>query len=124
VLNGCCAAYGDVAASYFDEKTAQRELANYRNKDPGATTRLLRDLLLKTGRLEGALLDVGSGIGGLTFELLAHDGSGTYSGASLFGEGLRDFHRNPKRVCVGDVRHDGHDNPVLGNGHEGRHHPT
>jgi magnesium-protoporphyrin O-methyltransferase len=33
---------------------------------------MVRDLLLATGRLGGVLLDVGSGIGGLTFELLEH----------------------------------------------------
>jgi SAM-dependent methyltransferase len=47
-------------------------LASYRKNGPGATTRLLRDLLLETGRIDGVLLDVGSGIGGLTFELLEH----------------------------------------------------
>jgi magnesium-protoporphyrin O-methyltransferase len=56
--------------THFDEKIARRELTNYRQKGPGRTTRLLRDLLVATGRIDGVLLDIGSGIGGLTFELL------------------------------------------------------
>jgi predicted RNA methylase len=62
--------YGDIAGAHFDHKIAQRGLASYRKKGPGSTTRLLRDFLLETGRIEGVLLDVGAGIGGLTFELL------------------------------------------------------
>lgn len=69
-MSGCCSTYGSVASAHFDEKIARRELASYRKKGPGTTTRLLRDLLLETGDVEGVLLDVGSGVGGLTFELL------------------------------------------------------
>jgi SAM-dependent methyltransferase len=71
-VSGCCSTYGDVAGAHFDERIARRRLASYRKKGPGSTTRLLRDLLLETGRIDGVLLDVGSGIGGLTFELLEH----------------------------------------------------
>ena len=49
---------------------ARRDLAGYRKKGPGPTTRLLRDLLVQTRRVEGVLLDVGCGVGALTFELL------------------------------------------------------
>jgi SAM-dependent methyltransferase len=69
-VSGCCTTYGAVASAHFDEKIARRELASYRKKGPGSTTRLLRDLLLETGDVDGVLLDVGSGVGGLTFELL------------------------------------------------------
>ena len=71
-MSHCCSSYGDIAAAHFDEKIARRELASYRKNGPGSTTRLLRDLLLETGQIEGMLLDVGSGIGGLTFEMLEH----------------------------------------------------
>ena len=71
-MSRCCSAYGAVASAQFDDKIAQRELESYRKKGPGSTTRLLRDLLLTTGRVNGTLLDVGAGIGGLTFELLEH----------------------------------------------------
>ena len=43
----------------------------YRKDGPGVTTRLLAELLTDTDALDGTLLDVGSGIGALTFELLA-----------------------------------------------------
>ena len=71
-VSRCCSSYSAVAASHFDDKIARRELACYRSTGPGSTARMLRDLLLATGPLGGVLLDVGSGIGGLTFELLEH----------------------------------------------------
>ena len=69
-MSTCCSTYGDVAGAHFNEVMARRDLAGYRKKGPGPTTRLLRDLLVQTCRLEGVLLDVGCGIGALTFELL------------------------------------------------------
>jgi SAM-dependent methyltransferase len=71
-VSRCCSTYGAVASAHFDEKIAQRELTRYRKKGPGSTTRLLRDLLLETRAVQGTALDVGSGVGGLTFELLDH----------------------------------------------------
>ena len=71
-MSTCCSTYGAVASAHFDEKIARRELTNYRKKGPGSTTRLLRDLLLETGAVQGTVLDVGSGVGALTFELLEH----------------------------------------------------
>src|SRR5438876_8496956 len=69
-MSACCSTYGNVAGAHFDEKIARRDLENYRKKGPGPTARLLRDLLRDTGAVEGTLLDVGSGVGGLSFELL------------------------------------------------------
>jgi SAM-dependent methyltransferase len=69
-MSACCSSYGNVAGAHFDEKIAKRDLKNYRKKGPGPTARLLRDLLADTGAVEGTLLDVGSGVGGLSFELL------------------------------------------------------
>jgi magnesium-protoporphyrin O-methyltransferase len=71
-VSRCCSTYGAVASAHFDEKIARRELTSYRKKGPGSTTRLLRDLLLETGAVQGTALDVGSGVGALTFELLEH----------------------------------------------------
>jgi magnesium-protoporphyrin O-methyltransferase len=71
-VSRCCPTYGAVASAHFDEKIARRELTSYRKKGPGSTTRLLRDMLLETGAVQGTALDVGSGVGGLTFELLEH----------------------------------------------------
>ena len=42
----------------------------------------------------------------------------------LFREGLRDLHRNSRRVRVRGVRRHGHDDPVFGERHERRHHPA
>ena len=69
-MSASCCSFGTIAEGHFNERLARRDLAQYRNGGPGPTTRLLRDLLAETGRLDGVLLDVGSGVGGLTFELL------------------------------------------------------
>ena len=69
-MSACCSTYGNVAGAHFDEKIAKRDLESYRKKGPGPTARLLRDLLVATGTVGGVLLDVGSGVGGLSFELL------------------------------------------------------
>ena len=69
-MSACCSTYGNVAGAQFDEKIATRDLNNYRKKGPGPTARLLRDMLVDAGAADGTLLDVGAGVGGLTFELL------------------------------------------------------
>ena len=69
-MSVCCSTYGNVAGAHFDEKIAKRDLESYRKKGPGTTARLLRDLLVGIGAVRGVLLDVGSGVGGLSFELL------------------------------------------------------
>ncbi len=66
----CCLNFGDAAEHHFTEQIAANDLAGYRAKGPGPTTRLLVDGLAKAGQLEGVLLDIGAGIGALTFELL------------------------------------------------------
>jgi len=69
-MSACCSTYGNIAGAHFDEKIAKRDLENYRKNGPGPTARLLRDMLLETGAVDGTLLDVGSGVGALSFELL------------------------------------------------------
>jgi SAM-dependent methyltransferase len=69
-VSACCSSYGKLAGAQFDETVAKRDLEDYRKKGPGPTARLLRDLLGDAGAVEGTLLDVGSGVGGLSFELL------------------------------------------------------
>jgi magnesium-protoporphyrin O-methyltransferase len=66
----CCSRVGDAAQRQFSQQRAAKDLAQYRAQGPGPTTRLLLDGLAKTGSLHGRLLDIGSGIGALTFELL------------------------------------------------------
>ena len=68
-MSCCCASVGDAVQRQFGVKKATKELARYRAKGPEPTTRLLIAGLTKVGPLHGRLLDVGSGIGALTFEL-------------------------------------------------------
>jgi SAM-dependent methyltransferase len=58
------------ADTHFNAKIADRDLRRYREKGPGVTTRLLRDLIVDAGEAKGDLLDIGCGVGALTFELL------------------------------------------------------
>ena len=69
-MNCCCGVFGVAAERQFTEHIATRDLESYRAKGAGPTTRLLRDGLLQAGSVDGALLDIGAGIGALTFELL------------------------------------------------------
>jgi SAM-dependent methyltransferase len=69
-MTACCPAdVRDTIGAHFDARIARRDLGHDRKAGPGVTTRLLRDLLVEAPA-DGVLLDVGCGIGGLTFELL------------------------------------------------------
>jgi SAM-dependent methyltransferase len=71
VTMGCCHSSVRAAAErQFSGKRATDDLAKYRAKGPGSTTRLLLAGLARAGPQRGPLLDVGSGVGALTFELL------------------------------------------------------
>jgi 16S rRNA G966 N2-methylase RsmD len=65
-----CCAFVDDAERMFTQKKAAAEIAHYRHKGPRPTTRLRRDGLVNAGSVEGAVLDIGGGIGALSFELL------------------------------------------------------
>jgi SAM-dependent methyltransferase len=65
-----CCDFGDAAERQFTRDRAAKELRRYRRKGMGTTTRLLRDGLTGAGLTDGVLLDIGAGIGALTFELL------------------------------------------------------
>lgn len=69
-MPACCSAFECTADQQFNEKKATEELKRYRTKGPGPTTRLLQEVLAHAGTLRGTLLDIGSGIGSLTFRLL------------------------------------------------------
>jgi SAM-dependent methyltransferase len=69
-MSTCCPAFECAADHQFNEKKATEELTRYRAKGPGPTTRLLQQGLEQAGTLSGTLLDIGSGIGSLTFGLL------------------------------------------------------
>ena len=89
-MSACCSAFECAADHQFNEKKATEELKRYRTKGPGPTTRLLQQSLEQAGTLSGTLLDIGSGIGSLTFGLLergvthavAVDASSAYNGAA------------------------------------------
>jgi ribosomal protein L11 methylase PrmA len=65
-----CCAFGNTTDQHFDAKKVEKELAQYRKKGPGPTTRGLRDGLRSAGLREGTLLDIGGGLGILSLELL------------------------------------------------------
>lgn len=66
----CCGGFDDAVEGHFTEKRAAKELRRYRAQGAGVTTKLLRDGLAAAGLVKGTLLDVGTGVGALTFELL------------------------------------------------------
>jgi SAM-dependent methyltransferase len=66
----CCGAFSAAVDAQFTPKKALSELDRYRKEGPGVTTRLLRDGLTDAGLAAGTILDIGAGIGALTFELL------------------------------------------------------
>jgi magnesium-protoporphyrin O-methyltransferase len=65
-----CCTFGDTADRQFTPEKVAKELLRYHRKGPGKTARLLRDGLTKARLTSGTLLDVGAGVGALTFELL------------------------------------------------------
>jgi magnesium-protoporphyrin O-methyltransferase len=69
-MSVCCSAFECAADQQFNERKATEELKRYRIKGPGPTTRLLQEGIAHAGTLSGTLLDIGSGIGSLTFGLL------------------------------------------------------
>ena len=89
-MPGCCSTFERTAEQQFNEKKAAEELTRYRKNGPGPTTRLLQDAIAQSGAMCGTLLDVGSGVGALTFGLLergithaiAVDASSAYLGAA------------------------------------------
>lgn len=67
---GCCSCDFTGIAGQFDAKKAAKQLRGYRRGRVARTTRLLRDGVVATRLNDGTLLDIGAGIGALTFELL------------------------------------------------------
>src|SRR5437016_580785 len=71
----CCCSFGATAEQQFDARVAARDLNRYRKKGPAATTRLLGSAVAEHLPPDASLLDIGCGVGALTFELL---GSGVH----------------------------------------------
>ena len=69
-MAGCCSTFEHGAGQQFNMRKAAAELKRYRTKGPGTTTRLLAEGIAQSGTVRGSVLDVGSGVGALTFDLL------------------------------------------------------
>jgi magnesium-protoporphyrin O-methyltransferase len=69
-VSDCCTGLVAAISGHFDAGVAKSDLKRYRRKGPNPTTRLLKRAVLDAGGGR-SLLDVGSGIGALSFELLA-----------------------------------------------------
>ena len=65
-----CCAFDQTVNEQFTREKANQELEHCRRKGVGPTTRRLIDGLARAGLMEGTLLDIGAGVGSLTFELL------------------------------------------------------
>lgn len=66
----CCCDFTDTVDQQFTNKKAAKELERYLRKGVGPTTRLLLDGISRADVTDGTLLEVGAGVGALTFELL------------------------------------------------------
>jgi len=69
-MSSCCSSFFAANQRQFSDAVARRDLTRYRRRGPDQTTRLLRDAILGAGQGR-TVLDVGAGIGALSFELLA-----------------------------------------------------
>ncbi len=76
----CC--HCDLADKEFGEKTARRDLTRYRKRGPNASTRKLISAVRGHPIVNAKLLDIGSGIGAVTHELL----DGAVASATLVDE--------------------------------------
>jgi magnesium-protoporphyrin O-methyltransferase len=63
----CCGVDYD---AQFNDEDARRDLADYREKGPDASTQWLIDALVREGVAGATLLDIGGGIGAIQLELL------------------------------------------------------
>ncbi len=68
-MSSCCSSLCAANQRQFSDAIARRDLDRYRKQGPDPTTRLLRDAILEAGNGK-TVLDVGSGICALSFELL------------------------------------------------------
>jgi len=69
----CCSACSSYSAAeqQFGSAIARRDLQRYRRKGPDASTRVMLESVTSDVRADGSLLDIGGGVGILSFELLA-----------------------------------------------------
>ena len=65
-----CCSFENSVDRQFGKKNARRQLRRYHRRGVGGTASMLLEGLAKARLTEGTVLDVGAGIGSLTFELL------------------------------------------------------
>jgi tRNA1(Val) A37 N6-methylase TrmN6 len=65
-----CCSFDNSVDRQFGEKNARRQLRRYHRHGAGGTAKMLLAGLAKARLTEGTVLDVGAGIGSVTFELL------------------------------------------------------
>jgi magnesium-protoporphyrin O-methyltransferase len=91
-MPGCCSPFEVAANQQFTRAKVAQELKRYHEHGPGPTTRLLVDGIARSGALGGTVLDIGAGIGGLTFALLEHGATAAVvvDAAAAYVEAARD----------------------------------
>jgi 16S rRNA G966 N2-methylase RsmD len=105
-----CCDFRNAADLQFTSAKATKELRAYQKGHLRPTTRLLRDGVVALGLNHGSLLDIGGGVGSLTFELLERgmeaavvaDASIAYVRAAR-EEAIRRHRSGSVRVVYGDV---------------------
>jgi tRNA1(Val) A37 N6-methylase TrmN6 len=102
----CCDFEGS-ADRQFTAQKAEKELQAYRQGRLGATTRVLRDAVTDAGLNDGALLDIGGGVGTLAFELLSRGMSSALivdASAAYVAAASEEVQRrgSPARIVQGD----------------------
>lgn len=114
-----CCDFRNAADLQFTSGKASKELRAYRKGHVAPTTRLLRDGVVALGLNNGSLLDIGGGVGSLTFELLARgveaaviaDASIAYVRAAR-EEAIQRHRSGSVRVVYGDVLELAKDLPI------------
>lgn len=66
----CCRSDCNATATHFGQAVAEADLERYRNTGPDKRARLLLQGLVRAGVSGSSVLDIGSGIGVMTFELI------------------------------------------------------
>ena len=115
-----CCDFRSAADLQFTADKAAKELRDYQDGRVGPTTRLLRDGVVALGLNTGSLLDMGGGVGALTFELLERgmdaavvaDASIAYVRAAR-EEAIRRHRSAVVRVVYGDVLELSSDLPTM-----------
>jgi magnesium-protoporphyrin O-methyltransferase len=104
-----CCSFENSVDRQFGEKNARRQLRRYHRRGAGGTARMLLAGLAKARLTEGTVLDVGAGVGTLTFELLERgveravivEASAAYADA-VTAEATRRGRSSAVRVVRGD----------------------